>query len=786
MIVLIHLKIDLSQRGLLPSDARLVKMALLQNKHLTVLKLGYNNLGDVGATILAGGIGVPLQSLDLGFNDVGDEGCAAICRAIPSAGRLHTLYLAGNLIGQEGAMEIADLIRRGSRLQKLYLTGNLLGPEGVTAIADAILEVEERRRGGRDNEMLVIQEQKSEDPEVCPSVEELYLGGVGMGPSGCQAVVRLLQHSHRIRVLSLPNCDITDDLMALLATSIHQNCDHLPLEILQLSFNRITCAGMEQLANAFRGLRMLRELLLDNNEISDRGAQHLALTLLPQAKSLRTLNVGFNQINSAGIKLVMKSVLESSSLLSVSLSGNTVDSSAAKSIAYALAYNVTLTSLSVVHCKIGAEGQRHITAGLVSNSRVALREFSGFAIGPVVVKLGFPPDLEQWSNNQILNFVHLMWHHHRKGLSPAESPNANGTMSEEEKITDPLNFLGSNIAIRSAPLEATIVVEVAKKAFAELEFDGLDGYSEQDGHLNELSYASPIVSDGIIVEAASQPHPHDESIMPAPKSDRKKGTGTPNRVDSFVASPELHKRTVQSDPERKNRIIAWVNANTKELNKAATKPFDSAEMWKLHQHYFTPVVNESGGETVAVPSSNATLPGLTISSVPEVSRTSSSFNPGDSLSVGTNGFSHPTMKSSRPSSNQLSSLPLLKRKVSYRSLGDAVRTESRSSAHLTIEQPVSLLIEGGPGTHSMPPKNKRARRNRTRISFLPRIKKKLDSSLDSCHEKALTTMRQLYFVERAILNGEVNPILPSLDTHPHIHLCGDLADDAETIIVDML
>ena len=101
-------------------------------------------------------------------------------------------------------------------------------------------------------------------------------------------------------------------------------------------------------------------------------------------------------------------------------------------------------------------------------------------------------------------------------------------------------------------------------------------------------------------------------------------------------------------------------------------------------------------------------------------------------------------------------------------------------------QSISLIIEGGPGVHSMPPKTKRARRNRSRISFLPRIKKKLDSSLDFCHEKALTTMRQLYYVEQAILNGEVNPILPSLETQPQIHLCGDLADDAETIIVDML
>ena len=36
-------KIDMSQRGLQSSDAKLLKLALMQNAHLTVLKLGYNS-----------------------------------------------------------------------------------------------------------------------------------------------------------------------------------------------------------------------------------------------------------------------------------------------------------------------------------------------------------------------------------------------------------------------------------------------------------------------------------------------------------------------------------------------------------------------------------------------------------------------------------------------------------------------------------------------------------------------------------------------------------------------
>jgi hypothetical protein len=64
------------------------------------------------------------------------------------------------------------------------------------------------------------------------------------------------------------------------------------------------------------------------------------------------------------------------------------------------------------------------------------------------------------------------------------------------------------------------------------------------------------------------------------------------------------------------------------------------------------------------------------------------------------------------------------------------------------------------------------------------VKDKLDSYLDVCHEKALITMRQMYYVEQAILSGKVNSVDPAVT--PRTHLTGDLAADAEMIVVDMM
>jgi Ran GTPase-activating protein (RanGAP) involved in mRNA processing and transport len=819
-------QIDLSQRGLIPGDARLVRMAILQNKQLAVLKLGYNNLGDVGVSILTEGLGrkeashVKLCSLDLGFNNIGDAGCAALCQAA-IAEKLRTLYLAGNLIGEDGALAIADLIRKSERrLQKLYLTGNALGPDGVTAIVSAILDEEQRHFNVDESvttELADLGErhdtsnpQSPEEQSQRGFMQELYLGGTEMGRTGCESMARLLRYTCKLLVLSLPNCEINDESLALLASSIKTNRANLPLQSLQLSFNQITCKGVESLVNALWGTHTLKELLIDNNEISDRGAQHIAAVLLPQVRSMETLNVGFNQIKPTGIKILLKSVVDSGSTLqSLSISGNPIDTSAAKAISYALAYNRSLVSLSLVHCNIGHEGQRHISAGIVSNSRIALRELSGFNIGTVIVTLGFPGPMEAWNNCQVLEFLRAMWDRHRKNGGQSQcgddvDPNfGEGSLQEDEKMIDPLNFLGGAGPMRSAPEDATIVVEVAKKAFAQYTERGDAFFSTQRSEdvTDRLSY--PLVIGDIMPtssghELSSDPHgTHDH---PNSNGNRSAGAFMPtNKVASFIATPETPRQAV-SDPARKKRLAEWLNANSKQIQKVAQQPFHAGELWRLHQHYFTPVVKETGGEYV--PNSSilsANSDGKASSSVPHVSISSSSENPcglmSDNAVSALSESSHFAIQAPR---NQLASLPILKRKVSYGCLREVsafssdagVEVRSALSCAPTGQEATPMAMEGRPTIHSMPPNTKRARRNRSRISFLPRTKAKLDSYLDKCHEKALITMRQLYYIERAILDGSVYPLdeasCSSTKHRPLTHLSGDYALDAEMIVVDML
>ena len=444
-------QIDMSQRELRPSDARLVKLALLQNSNLSVLKLGYNNLGDEGLATLASGIAShgSLSSLDLGFNNISDEGCMSLVSAIlstfkcdstsnnsgslPGSGTLngamtsaglHTLYLAGNCIGEEGAMALSRVIRSRCGLKILHLTGNGVGPDGVRCLMEAITDDE--IRGGKlceasdvavdnihdannasalglmthleeevgllhdDNGNNFLNEEGQSIPKSLPQyfshkvfrggIQELYLGGTGMGHVGCCAVARMLEQTGSLRILSLEYCHLRDEEGIILAEAIAKNRHRLALEALQLSFNELTCKGIEPLMNAVWGSTSLRELGLDNNSIGDRGA-NVVSAVISSVKTLKKLDLGFNSISAMGMRTIMKTVAENINLCSLSISGNNIDTGSAKAVAYALAYNKSLKSLFLDHCSIGSEGQRHITAGIVSNSLTCLHTLTGFRIG---------------------------------------------------------------------------------------------------------------------------------------------------------------------------------------------------------------------------------------------------------------------------------------------------------------------------------------------------------------------------------------------------------------------
>jgi NLR family CARD domain-containing protein 3 len=371
-------QINLARRNLGPAEAKLVAAAMQTNPHLEVLKLCYNSLGDEGALIIAGGLQnsigqhhAGLSILDLGFNGIGDLGCDAIAVVgVANNYSLRALYLTGNQIRECGAMSLARAILQGTGITSLYLSANTIGSTGMAAIAIAI---------SRNDERLTSPEAYAISTEA-PSrrMEHLHLSATLNEQEGFEAVAGLVLSTASLKTLCLSGNNIDDHDMVLLSHALAQN-KSIPLESVRLGYNLITCQGVECFMNAVWGSPTLKEVMLNQNRLQDRGAQLCAVVLT--SISLEILDLSFNRITTVGIKALMKNLSENTSLKSLSLCGIPVDLNASKAVSYALAYNSSLRELYLDNCSTGYSSQRHIVAGVVSNRRSSLLVLTGFAVG---------------------------------------------------------------------------------------------------------------------------------------------------------------------------------------------------------------------------------------------------------------------------------------------------------------------------------------------------------------------------------------------------------------------
>ena len=361
----------------------------------------------------------------------------------------------------------------------------------------------------------------------------------------------------------------------------------------------------------------------------------------------------------------------------------------------------------------------------------------------------------------------------------------------DEKSMDPLHLLTSGestqINLISGPLDPATVIAVAQRAFETL--------SETDDKLlsrlpirpREPSFESPLLEDAIILEADGQNVEIFSNFDTAPKECTISNIVDQPRLslseskDSAIIGTDQFSFNQLGAAERKKSIVPWLAQHMHHLNELSQLPFNSSELWRLHQYFFVPAFSESGPISALNTDSNdvnssscncSTTLGSSIASEP--------YDTCQSIESSENAI----VRASAPVMNTTNcSIPLLKRKVSYRHLHESYLSSDYSStlSPRTADESIAKMIEEL-NVQSMQPKLKRARQNRARVYFVPRIKAKLDSYLDSCHQKALVLLRQLFFIEKCLLNGQIYPLGPQLITH----LSGVLAEDVEMILIDMM
>ena len=199
----------------------------------------------------------------------------------------------------------------------------------------------------------------------------------------------------------------------------------------------------------------------------------------------------------------------------------------------------------------------------------------------IAMTLGMPRLPETWSNEQVLGFVRLMWQQwlFKSGRGNPQDMNS----------------------VAKGPAPPAAVAAAAKIAFSAL------GTNPEQIFFSE-EYSRPVTEVSPIDPAGSALMERtDSGTLTSPElMESAEGTlhewfegdkhhmhtGTAGNSTALIRSP-------LEDPEKRNRNLQWLRLHFRSLSQIGRLPFNHADLWQLHQYYFSPPVattDDEGGD----------------------------------------------------------------------------------------------------------------------------------------------------------------------------------------------
>lgn len=198
----------------------------------------------------------------------------------------------------------------------------------------------------------------------------------------------------------------------------------------------------------------------------------------------------------------------------------------------------------------------------------------------------------------------------------------------------------------------------------------------------------------------------------------------------------LPTRSPLEDPEKRNRNLKILSHHSRALNEIARLPFNNADLWQLHQYFFSPTYQPTGED-----SSNS--------------------------------------NSEHEASSQPSNRQIVNDQISFQMVCDALAAEKSEPPGDSSELPSHKRRADNDNEDGDPdePSAKRSKFLNPRIAYYPRIMDRIQSSGNRPLDQALSLLRQLKYIESIIFLGK-DPYADLTDKEKF--------SDIEMILLDLL
>jgi len=195
------------------------------------------------------------------------------------------------------------------------------------------------------------------------SVTDLHLDHRTIGEDGAIAISKTLPAHDETESLSLINSAIDDTA----AKHLGEVLEKLNIKSLNLSRNKISSVGAEEIAKGLAANASMTELILEDNEIDSAGCTSLAANFA--LKPLLThLNLNGNKITADGARSLVEHLGQADrNFPELNLARNPLGDDGAVEVANLIKANNTLQTINLSGCKIGNRGAVAIADALSNN-----------------------------------------------------------------------------------------------------------------------------------------------------------------------------------------------------------------------------------------------------------------------------------------------------------------------------------------------------------------------------------------------------------------------------------
>ncbi|KAL2077073.1 hypothetical protein ACEWY4_026577 [Coilia grayii] len=303
-----HLE-ELDLRGNDPGDSGVKLLTSVLNNQKCKLRLLKSDAAEKACAYLTSVLGrnpLLLTELDLSEKKPGDSGVRQFCALLgDSHCRLKKLRLSDCGVTGEGYAALASALKSNpSHLKELDLRGNDPGDSGVellTSVLNQKCKLRLLKSYAAEKACEYLTSVLGRNPLL---LTELDLSEKIPGDSGVKQFCALLEDSHcRLKKLKLSNSGITEEGCAALTSALTLNPSHLIQ--LNMSGNKLGDLGVEQISALLRNPDCkLQSLQLPDCGVTGEGYAALASAFKSNPSHLEELDLRGNDPGDSGVKLL--------------------------------------------------------------------------------------------------------------------------------------------------------------------------------------------------------------------------------------------------------------------------------------------------------------------------------------------------------------------------------------------------------------------------------------------------------------------------------------------------